>query len=221
MACIVEALEATHRGGIIHRDLKPENLVFDSAGYLRLTDFGIARVWAPENAQETSGTPGYMAPEVLFKQNHGVAADYFAVGVITYELVFGQRPYRGRQRREIRDAILNKAITVRKQDLPHGFNEHCAEFITQCLARHPHKRLGMNGIDEVKLHPWFADFDWAALRKREIEAPFKPNMDAQNYDDHHVNGRKWNDTEMLADKVELLRRASQHKIFDGYSYSRD
>ena len=50
---------------IAHRDIKPENLVIDMEGYVRITDFGIARIWRPENAQDTSGTPGYMAPEVM------------------------------------------------------------------------------------------------------------------------------------------------------------
>lgn len=103
IACLVQALEVVHGCGIIHRDIKPENLVFDSDGYLRLTDFGIARYWSPDNAQETSGTPGYMAPEVMCRQNHGVAADYFAVGVIAYECMNGRRPYIGKSRREIRE----------------------------------------------------------------------------------------------------------------------
>lgn len=67
IACLIQALEAVHEQGIIHRDIKPENLVFDRDGYLRLTDFGIAREWQPENSTENSGTPGYMAPEVMFK----------------------------------------------------------------------------------------------------------------------------------------------------------
>ena len=80
-----------HGHNIIHRDIKPENLVFDEAGYLKLTDFGIAREWIPntDNSNETSGTPGYMAPEVMCKNNHGIAADYFAVGVIAWECMFG------------------------------------------------------------------------------------------------------------------------------------
>lgn len=60
MACLVLSLEFIHKNGIIHRDIKPENLVFDEKGYLRLTDFGIARYIKPENSSDTSGTPGYM-----------------------------------------------------------------------------------------------------------------------------------------------------------------
>lgn len=74
----------------MHRDIKPENLVFDSKGYLRVTDLGIARIWKEDNASETSGTPGYMAPEVMCKQNHGVAVDYYAIGVLAYELMMGR-----------------------------------------------------------------------------------------------------------------------------------
>ena len=92
--------------------------MFDRNGYLRLTDFGIAREWTPENHTENSGTPGYMAPEVMFKQNHGVAADFFAVGVIAYECMMGKRPYLGASRREIRENILKKQVIIREKDLP-------------------------------------------------------------------------------------------------------
>lgn len=65
VACLIAGLEYCHEKNIIHRDIKPENLVIDMDGYVRITDFGIARIWRPENAQDTSGTPGYMAPEVM------------------------------------------------------------------------------------------------------------------------------------------------------------
>jgi serine/threonine protein kinase len=65
IACLVAGLEYVHNKNILHRDIKPENLVLDEDGYLRITDFGIAREWRPENSQDTSGTPGYMAPEVM------------------------------------------------------------------------------------------------------------------------------------------------------------
>ena len=79
------SLEYIHNQGVIHRDLKPENIVLDANGYLRIIDFGIARIWEQENKKETSGTPGYMAPEVMCRQNHGIAADYYALGVIAFE----------------------------------------------------------------------------------------------------------------------------------------
>lgn len=108
------SLEYLHRNCILHRDIKPENLVFDEKGYLRITDLGIARVWSTENSKDTSGTPGYMAPEVMCRQNHGVAVDYFAMGVIAYECMFGKRPYFGKDRKEIRDHILAKQVQIKK-----------------------------------------------------------------------------------------------------------
>jgi serine/threonine protein kinase len=78
-------------------------MVFDNEGYLRLTDFGVARTMSPQNSTETSGTPGYMAPEVMCRKNHGLVSDYFAVGVIAYECMQGRRPYVGRSRKEIRE----------------------------------------------------------------------------------------------------------------------
>lgn len=90
VVCILLALDYLHLNSVIHRDVKPENLVFDRNGYLRLTDLGIARIWKPDNENDTSGTPGYMAPEVMCRQNHGVASDYFAVGVIAYECMMGK-----------------------------------------------------------------------------------------------------------------------------------
>lgn len=60
LACMIVGLEYMHNNGVIHRDIKPENVVMDENGYVRITDLGIARIWTPENSQDTSGTPGYM-----------------------------------------------------------------------------------------------------------------------------------------------------------------
>ena len=60
VACMIVGLEYMHNNGVIHRDIKPENVVMESNGYVRITDLGIARIWTPENSQDTSGTPGYM-----------------------------------------------------------------------------------------------------------------------------------------------------------------
>ncbi len=88
-----------HVNNVIHRDIKPENLVLDAKGYLRITDFGIARIATADNYR---GTPGCMAPEVMCRQNHGIAIDYYAVGVLAYEFMKVRRPFVGRTRKEIR-----------------------------------------------------------------------------------------------------------------------
>ena len=120
-----------HTKGIIHRDVKPENLVIDKFGYVRLTDLGIARILSPNNANDTSGTPGYMAPEVIFRQNHGVAVDYFALGVLAYESMLGVRPYRGKDRKEIKNKMIAKQIQLKRSDVPSGWSYEAADFINK------------------------------------------------------------------------------------------
>ena len=79
-----------HTNSIIHRDLKPENLVLDDKGYVRLTDLGVSREVKANNSEDTSGTPGYMSPEVTRKMNHSYGVDYFALGVIVFEFMTGR-----------------------------------------------------------------------------------------------------------------------------------
>ena len=99
IVCLLLGLKHLHSNSVIHRDIKPENIVLDREGYARITDLGVARPLRANNSSDTSGTPGYMAPEVLCRQNHSYSADYFAVGVMTYELMLRRRPFHGRSRK--------------------------------------------------------------------------------------------------------------------------
>ena len=96
---------------------------------MRLTDFGIAKFYTKENSSETSGTPGYMAPEVMCAQNHTIAVDYFALGVFAFELMFGFRPYTGKSRGEIKEKILAKQVQIKRSDIPEGWTVEAADFI--------------------------------------------------------------------------------------------
>ena len=106
-------------------------------GYLRITDFGIAKLWQKDNSKESSGTPGYMAPEVMCKQNHGVSVDYYAIGIIAYECMMGRRPYNGRGRKEIRDNILSKQIKINPKEIPEGWSKEAVDFINGLIKRKP------------------------------------------------------------------------------------
>jgi serum/glucocorticoid-regulated kinase 2 len=192
--CLVCTLDYIHAEGIIHRVIKPENLVLDEFGYLHLTDFGIARKLKGEsrdNKNETSGTPGYMAPEVMFRKNHDYGVDYFAVGVIAYEFMMGRRPYVGKSRRDIRDAMISKQAYVSRRDLPRDWSLHAANFVNRLLSRKPSMRLGFQGVEEVKQHPWLKDTNWAALYAKQIEAPFRPPL-AENFASEKIlNNDPW------------------------------
>lgn len=135
ISCILIGLEYLHSKLIIHRDIKPENLVLDNNGYLHITDLGVSRIWNKENSKETSGTPGYMAPEVMCRQNHGVGSDYFAVGIIAYEIMMKVRPYRGRSRKEIRDQILSKQVRIAQEDIPNNWSVEAADFINKVIYK--------------------------------------------------------------------------------------
>lgn len=116
-----------------------------------------------------------MAPEVMCKNNHGIAADYFAIGVIAWECMFGRRPYQGKSRREIRDNILNKQAQIKKADVPDGWSLDAADFINKCLNRKAHQRLGYKGNKEAKTHAWFEYFDWDGLKDGSFKAPYVPS----------------------------------------------
>ena len=221
VACIVLGLEFLHTNGVIHRDIKPENLVFDSKGYLTITDFGIARLWIPENAKDTSGTPGYMAPEVMCRQNHGVAVDYFALGIILYESMFGVRPYLGKARKDIRDQILSKQVQVKHSDIPLGWSTESADFVNRLIQRKPINRLGLNGPEEVKQHPWMKGVDWGRLKNKTLSAPYIPNEDQDNFDDRlQIENDPWNDadSEEIKQSTAKLQDKETQELFGGYLY---
>lgn len=131
MANIVIGLQFLHKNKIIHRDIKPENLVLDSQGYLRITDLGISREFKQNNSNDTSGTPGYMAPEVMNRKDHSFGVDYFALGVIVYEFMLGRRPYLGKDRKEIKENMLAKQAQVRIDELPYKWSPNAIDFINR------------------------------------------------------------------------------------------
>ena len=123
-----------------------------------------------------------MAPEVMKGMNHTGSVDYFAVGVITYELMMGQRPYIGKNRKEIKEQMMSKQIYIDEEKIPLGWSEESADFINRLMVRKDVKRLGFYNDLEIKNHPWFFDIDFEELVKKRLEAPFLPKINHDNYD---------------------------------------
>ena len=217
---IITALEYIHSKNIIHRDIKPENLVLEEQGYARLTDFGIARKNKDGNKGDTSGTPGYMAPEVMRGGSHSFEVDFFAIGIIGYEFMKGKRPYNGKNRKEIRDQILMKQIYIKNEEIEDGWTKESVDFINKLLIRKKENRLGYKGINEVKEHPWIKYYPWSMIVDKTLPSPFIP----QNNDNFDL--RYCARTEKIGEETkmryeELILENKFKNIFNNFLFNYD
>ena len=187
---IILSLKYLHSKHIIHRDIKPENLVFDVNGYIHLTDLGISSKYYRGNSLiNSSGTPSYMAPEVMLRKNHEFSVDFFALGIITYELIFGKRPFNGKNRNEIKQEVLYKDIKIKKSDLPKDnyWDYNICSFVNLLLKRKACLRLGYKGIFEIMEHEFLKDINWKKIEKKEVNSPFYINENNENFNSDYVN----------------------------------
>ena len=219
-ACITLSLNYIHDRNVIHRDLKPENLVFGGDGYLHLTDFGIAMGYkrGDPGITSASGTPGYMAPEAIINKPHDFAVDYFALGVIVYELMMGERPYQGKNRKEIREQMFSIEIQLDNDDLPEDWvDDNIIDFINKLLIRKKKKRLGYKSGLEVKNHPWFNDVLWSKLENMTLESPFVFDSE-DNFDDSYVQ-KQDNDSIYEGRKEEFIFEVNDSMIFKDFYFN--
>ena len=220
--CVLIGLNYIHENQIIHKDIKPENLVYDSKGYIHITDFGISKIFHPDNGKENSGTPGYMAPEVLFNKDHTYCVDYFSLGVILYELLMGKRPYHGHNKKDLRKDIVSRQARIKEDNIPDGFVKSdtfldCSNFINSLLERKKEKRLGFNGFEEVKNHPWLIDFNWDDLINKRMNPSFIPPLGDNNYDKKYCNEPDKIGDETQNEYETIKNKVDYDKYFQNYS----
>ena len=219
LACLTLGLEFIHSHSLIHRDIKPENLLMDSNGYLRITDFGISSIYSKnkKNVYDTSGTPGYMAPEVITGNNHCKVVDYFAMGIIGFELMVGERPYKGKSRKEIKEQMIMYQVEIKEEDIPIGWSIEAANFFNKLLIREPEKRLGYNSINEIKNHEWFSDINFKELFRKKLKSPYKP-FSEENFDKKYCNYEEKNSLMTIERYKEIMNSSIYEKMFINFTY---
>ena len=207
LACTILGLEYLHYNKIIHRDIKPDNLVLDKNGYVKITDFGISRRVDNLIPGESSGTPGYMAPEVMNGKSHNFDSDYYCLGMMAYEFMKGLRPIICRSNAELKKTIMEKQIVINKLEMPDGWDLEAADFINRLIKRKQSERLGHGGDEEVKRHLWFKDFSWDKLYRRELQAPYIPEEETNK----GINYTVPIDNEMMK-KYKKIMNSKEYKV---------
>ena len=220
---IILGLEYCHSNLIIHRDIKPENIILDNNGYTHITDFGIA-MQQSKNATQVSGTPAYMAPEALFGKAQTIVLDYYSLGVLTFELIFGVKPYNGKNREEIKEKVKNKEIILNKRskNIKEKLSKESIDFISKLMQSDPNKRLGyLGGINDIKKHPWLININWKELYNFKLKAPFIPSG-YNNYEVQFVTKKIkiGDDTEQryedIINSLEYKTAFNDYKYFNRY-----
>ena len=173
---VLLALEYIHTRQYVYRDLKPENILIADSGHAKIADMGFCKQLQPgERTYTTCGTADYMAPEVMLCQGYDKSADYWAFGVLIYEMLVGYAPFAAKSDRERHHKILTASIIF-----PMDFNPQSKDVVKRLCMLDVSHRLGMmaGGIEEILEHPFFAEVDWKAIRawqaRLALRAPAPP-----------------------------------------------
>lgn len=205
-ACVLDAFEHMHSRQIVYRDLKPENLLIDRDGYIKVVDFGFAKV-IQNRTYTLCGTPEYLSPELVLGKGHGKGVDYWALGVLIYEMVSGYSPFADHQNSD--QMVICKNILRGSYRFPSAVRDSdLKDCVKLLLEKDTTRRLGClrRGVGDIKSHRFFRNVDWDRLRAKKEKAPWLPSItsatDTSNFDpydeDAYVepyvdNGSNWDE----------------------------
>ena len=197
-AQIAIALQYLHDLGIAYRDLKPENILIDADGYIKLCDFGASiRLHGTEKDQNFAGSPEYASPEIINFKGHTVMSDWWSFGILIYEMLYGKTPFFSMDKDRMYDLITTGGISYptylnledNEESLEYNVSEEAKDLINKLLEKDPGARLGREGLEEIKNHPFFYYVNFDEIQKKRIKALFKPDINSEdltnNFDEEY------------------------------------